>query len=49
MENCKNCRKEIPIGNKYICPNCKKTFCQKCADNTLRICPNCYYDLEING
>lgn len=49
MENCKNCRQEISIGNKYICPNCKNTFCHNCANETLRICPNCYHDLEING
>ncbi len=49
MQKCKKCDDKIPDGSLFGCRNCGTTFCEKCADKTLRICPNCYYDLEILG
>ncbi len=49
MIKCKNCNEQIQDGTLFGCKNCDTKFCEKCADKTLRICPNCYSDLEIMG
>ena len=49
MQKCKNCNKKIKDGFLFGCKNCGTNFCEKCADKTLKICPNCYSNLELLG
>lgn len=49
MAQCKNCFNEIENGNLLGCPNCGATICSNCAEQTKKICPYCYSDLEFMG
>lgn len=49
MNECKNCRHEISMGNMLECKNCGATICAACANKTQRICPYCYSNLEYIG
>lgn len=44
---CKDCGKNIDNDLVYFCPNCGRETCEKCGLDTLKICPNCYHDLDI--
>lgn len=49
MKECKNCRNVILEGFLLGCPNCGATICNSCAEQTFRICPYCYSDLDFMG
>lgn len=44
---CKICGQNLGENITYYCNNCGKTVCEKCGIETLKICPNCYHDLEL--
>lgn len=47
MLKCKQCSQEIALGVALECKNCGSRYCTECGVNTLKICPICYYDLEL--
>ncbi len=49
MPKCTKCDNKIQDGQLFGCTNCGKEFCEDCAQKTLKICPNCYSDLELLG
>ncbi len=49
MRVCKGCKSELTEGNILACKNCGSEFCSHCAENTMRICPYCYTDMEFIG
>ena len=49
MAKCKKCNSEIKQGSALGCRGCDTVFCENCAEQTHRICPNCYSDLEYIG
>ena len=46
MNICKKCSNEIALGYTMGCRNCGTKYCTVCANESLNICPICYYDLE---
>ncbi len=49
MEKCEKCSSEIKNGSLFGCRNCGTKFCEDCANKNFKICPKCYYDMEILG
>jgi predicted amidophosphoribosyltransferase len=44
MPTCSVCGKEVPAGKLLVCSECGKTFCEECADTSMRalgLCSDC--------
>ena len=49
MHQCKGCKNTVEKGRLMRCNGCGETYCEPCANKTKKICPKCYYDIEIIG
>lgn len=46
MKKCNSCNNENKDSLTFKCNNCGATMCEDCANQTMRICPYCYSDLD---
>ncbi len=46
MLRCKNCNKELNIGNARTCPQCNNFYCPDCAGDLFNKCEGCNNDLR---
>lgn len=49
MYKCKECKNGVKKGFLTQCCGCGRTYCEKCAQSTKKICPKCYHTIEIIG